>query len=179
MCNKWKTHWGERHAWHYVEHEYSRLFLAVEFIFCSWSFYYATVKHKKTIIRKSKNAQWATGVRRQDLYLWLTAAKWQEVTGGKSCWSCCKLTRLQYSTKAQCRKWAHYCTSTPTASPSPPTTAPNSLPTTCAGLTGCPPPPTPSPPQHKPLYSCTSLPNRTLNTLCCFTLDCFNSMSEE
>lgn len=83
----------------------------------------------------------------------------------------------QYSTGARCRKWAHYCASTPTTSPPLPSHYwTNPLSTTCAGLTGCPPthPQPSSSPSHKLLYSCTSLPNRTLNTLCCFTLHCLN-----
>ena len=124
-------------------------------------------------------AQWATRVHRQDLHLWLPAVKWREATNCKSCWSGCKLTDLQCSTRALCRKWAHYCKSTPPPT-SPPTTSPNPLPTTCAVVSCEPPnrpptlPPTPSSSRHKLLYSCTSSPNHTPNTLCRFTLRCFN-----
>lgn len=103
----------------------------------------------------------------------------------KSCWSRCKLTTLQYSAEAWCRKWAHYCTSTPTTPHPPPLHQTSPLPTTCAGLIGGTPTPPPcllqssSPPQHKLLYSCTSSPNRTLNTLCCFTLHCLHNISED
>lgn len=88
---------------------------------------------------------------------------------------------LQCCAGVWCRKWAHYCTSTPTAALFPPSITPTPLLTTCAGLTGWTPltPKAFFPPQHKLLYSCTSLPNHILNVLCCFTLHCFNNISED
>lgn len=55
----------------------------------------------------------------QDLHLWLCAERWHEATGRESCWLCCNLSVLQYSAGAQYRKWALYCTFTPTSASFP------------------------------------------------------------
>lgn len=77
---------------------------------------------RNNIIREKYGAQWASRAHRQDLHLWLPAVKWQKATSSKFCWSRCKLTGLQCSTGAWCRKCGH-TTALPRPQP-PPTTTP-------------------------------------------------------
>ncbi len=99
--------------------------------------------------------------------------KWQKATTIKSGWSRCKLTGLRYSTGADAGSGHITALPRPQPPPSPPTTT--STPSQPPVLVSQDAPPQPSsPPSYKLLYSCTSLPNYTLNTLCCFTLHCSN-----
>lgn len=135
-CNKWKSDRGKRHTLTFYAFK-PQLLLSVELMILHLLPFFLCHDHEE-----KNEALWATRAHRQDLHLWLPAVKWQEATASKSCWSRCRLTGLQYSTGARCRKWAHYLHFHAHNLPSHQYT--NLLPTTCAGLTGCPPPSTTS-----------------------------------